>query len=209
MAAMCGADAVGIVLHPPAGRNVALANAMEIIAALPVFVTPVGLFVDSPVEEILDVSAQLGIRHLQLHGRETPEMVAKLPGKAVIKAIRVEQASFSQSLVLWRQAIAGGSIPNLRGIVLETGKTNQAGGSGVENDWELIRQCADRGEFEGLPPVIFAGGLNPKNVGEIVARFRPWAVDVSSGVEKIRGAKSEELVCAFIEAVARAEGNRN
>jgi phosphoribosylanthranilate isomerase len=174
--------------------------AAQIFAALPPFVTPLGVFVDSTVEHILDISGRLGLGHVQLHGDESPDVVAALGGLTVIKAIRVVPGWFVQSLDRFR------GLPNLKGIVLETGGTREPGGTGVVNDWELIRKFQEGGAFEGLPPVIVAGGLNPGNVEGVIRLLRPWAVDVSSGVEIKRGEKSEGLVGEFIEAVRRADG---
>jgi phosphoribosylanthranilate isomerase len=201
MAAACGADAVGIILHPASPRNVAIETAGRIIAALPPLVTPVGLFVNSTAEHILSVSRQLGLRHVQLHGEESPELVAELAGLVIIKAVRASVANFTQSLNRWR------NVPNLRAIVLETDNTSRPGGTGIENNWELIRAACEAGHFAGLPPIIAAGGLNPRNVGDVVRWLGPWAVDVSSGVERVRGEKSDVLVREFIEAIERADAD--
>jgi phosphoribosylanthranilate isomerase len=199
MAAACGADAVGLILHRASPRNVSMELAARIMAALPPFVTPVGLFVDATVEHILATSRRLGLRHVQLHGNESPEIIGKLAGLVVMKAIRAASDTFVLSLDLFRNS------SNLRAIVLETAGTSEPGGSGIANNWELIRAAAQSGVFEGLPPIIAAGGLNPRNVGDVVRSIRPWAVDVSSGVERVRGEKSEELVREFIGAVDRAD----
>jgi phosphoribosylanthranilate isomerase len=200
MAAACGADAVGVILHPASPRNVPLEMAERILSALPPFVTPLGVFVNSTVEQILDISERLGLECVQLHGDETREVVAALGGLSVIKAIRVVPATFSQSLNVFR------GLANLKGIVLETGGTREPGGTGVANDWELIRKFQEAGAFDGLPAMVAAGGLNPGNVEGVIRLLRPWAVDVSSGVEAKRGEKSERLVREFIEAVERADG---
>jgi phosphoribosylanthranilate isomerase len=199
MAAACGADAIGMIFHPPSPRNVSIETAGKILAALPPFVTPVGLFVDSTMEHILDVSRRLGLRHIQLHGNESPQMVAELGGLVILKAVRVVRETFTQSLDSFR----GSS--NLRGIVLETGGTRQPGGTGISNNWELIHEFLKAGAFAGLPPIIAAGGLNPQNVGGVVRSLRPWAVDVSSGIESRRGEKSQTLMQEFIQAVERAD----
>ena len=199
MAAACGADAIGLVLDPHSRRNVSVETARRIIAALPPFVTPVGLFVDATASQIEDVSRLLGLRHIQLHGNESPALVAALGDRVIIKAIHADPDTLVQSLNQFRGS------PNLRAIVLETGGTKQPGGTGIANNWELIRQSIEAGAFEGLPPIIAAGGLNPTNVEEVVRSLRPWAVDVSSGVERSHGEKSEALVRRFIEAVERAD----
>jgi len=199
MAAAHGADVVGFILHPPSPRNVSIEAAARIIAALPPFVTQVAVFVNSTAQHILDISGQLGLRHVQLHGDESPQLVAELGKLSVIKAIRAVPETFIQSLNLFR------GLSNLKAIVLETGGTREPGVTGVANDWELIRQFQEAGAFDGLPPIIAAGGLNAQNVEGVIRLLRPWAVDVSSGVELKRGEKSEKLVREFIEAVERAD----
>jgi phosphoribosylanthranilate isomerase len=199
MAAACGADAIGMVFHPASPRHVSVETARQIMVALPPFVTPVGLFVDSTTEDIRAITGRLALRHIQLHGNEAPELVGALTDLVVLKAIHVARTTLVQSLDRFRGAT------NLSGIVLETGGTKQPGGTGVPNNWELIRASIKSGAFEGLPPIIAAGGLNPANVEEVIRSIRPWAVDVSSGVENKIGEKSEALVEEFIRAVAQAD----
>ena len=161
-AARAGADAIGMIFHPPAGRNIALSRASEILAALPPFVTPVGLFVDSDAGRIREIAKPLGLRHIQLHGHEPAQLVAELREFTILKAIRVDPASFGAELETWRQAIAELKLTNLQGLVLET--AGAAGGSGKANDWETIRRHRQRGDFIGLPHLIVAGGLTPQTV---------------------------------------------
>ena len=89
--------------------------------------------------------------------------------------------------------------------MLETAGTGQAGGTGVPNDWRTVREHQSRGGFDGLPPVIAAGGLTPETAGAVVRDVRPWAVDVSSGVEESLGKKSPERIAAFVAAVRDAD----
>jgi phosphoribosylanthranilate isomerase len=201
-AAACrlGADAIGIILHPASGRNVPPDRARQIIAVLTPFVTPVGVFVDAPIQQILDTAAALGLRTVQLNGEQSPEQVAELEGLAVIKAIRVTRGKLQSLLNSWRDA----HLPNLIGLVMEPGGTKHAGGTGVVNDWDEIVSAQQSGAFERLP-VIAAGGLNPENVAGVVRRVRPFAVDVSSGVESSIGVKSEQKIAAFIAAVREAD----
>jgi phosphoribosylanthranilate isomerase len=205
-AARAGADAVGIVFHPPAPRNVSIDRAREILAALPAFVTPVGLFVNAKPSFLAETVRELGLRHIQLHGDETPEYVAGLRPYAVIKAVRVDPENFGQTLARWREAIATLGLTNLKGIVLETAGTGHAGGTGVANDWRTVREHQASGGFTGLPPMIAAGGLTPETVGAAVRDVRPFAVDVSSGVEEALGRKSPDKIAAFVAAVRQADG---
>ncbi|HEY7087778.1 MAG TPA: phosphoribosylanthranilate isomerase [Tepidisphaeraceae bacterium] len=194
-AAEIGADAIGIVLYSNSTRRVERDLARQIIGVLPPFVTPVGLFVDAPVELVTELSSELGLRTVQLQGHEPAAYVEKLRGLAVIKAIRIGQdkpATYS-------------GVGNLRGLLLETPNTGQPGGTGIENDWNAIRAAQDAGEFANLPPLIAAGGLRPDSVGGVVKLLRPWAVDVASGIESSRGVKSRDKMQAFVDAVRAAE----
>ena len=206
-AARAGADAIGMVFHPAAPRRVSVEEACAILAALPAFVTPVALFVDAGVERVTRLAAELHLRHVQLHGNETPEDIAQLPHLAVIKAVRVDPRRFGETLGRWRDAVAAGGLANLKGLVLETAATAEAGGTGVANDWPAVREHQARGAFDGLPPIIAAGGLTPETVGLVVRDVRPWAVDVSSGVELTRGVKSPEKMAAFVAAVRDADAS--
>jgi phosphoribosylanthranilate isomerase len=199
-AAACrhGADAIGMVFHAAQRRNVSIDRARQIIAAMTPFVTPIGLFVDSSPQAILDTTATLGIRTVQLNGEESPEDVAELAGLSVIRAIRVSRGELQQQLTMWRK----NRPPNLMAVVMEPGGTGMPGGSGVANDWTEVKAAQDGGAFEGLP-LIAAGGLKPETVGQVVKEIQPYAVDVSSGVESELGVKSEEKIRDFI-AAARA-----
>jgi len=208
-AARAGVDAIGLVFYPAAARRVSVDQAKQIIAALPPFVTPVGLFVDAPPDEIRDVSKHLNLRHVQLHGDESPAVVEALPNVTVIKAIRVSRDGLDQTLSTWRAAIHELKLNHLAALLMETARTAAPGGTGVENDWAAIAAAQQRGAFDGLPPLIAAGGLTPENVGDVVRRLRPWAVDVSSGVESSRGVKSLEKMTSFMAAVREADRGRS
>ena len=201
VAALAGADAVGMIFHPPSKRCIDLDRAKEIVGVVGPFVTPVGVFFDAATERIVETARAVGLRVVQLHGRERAEQVRGLAaaGLSVLKAVRVD-GTFEGELEYWKSQ--GEALRTIVGILLETGETKEAGGTGVENDFARIREVQQRGLFDGLPPVVVAGGLRPANVGEVVRVLRPWAVDVSSGVESAVGVKSESLVRGFIEAAA-------
>jgi phosphoribosylanthranilate isomerase len=203
-AAEAGADAIGLICYPKAKRYVLLDRAQEILHTLPAFVTPVALFVDQDVDEIKEVVTALRIRHLQLHGHETPADVAALREFTVIKSLRAARETLSAELAFWREAAESLDLKHLRGFVLETPATTAPGGTGVENDWQAIADVQRTGAFDGLPPIIAAGGLRPDNVAAVVRLLRPYAVDVSSGVEESFGEKSREKLRAFVEAVTAA-----
>jgi len=199
-AAAVGADAIGMVFYSAAPRHVTIEQAKKMIDVLPPFVTPVGLFVDSPAEEVAQISRQLNLGHVQLHGRESPELVSQLKSLNIVKAVHVD-AKLRGTLANWRAAIADMQLTNIKGILLETGATGAAGGTGAVNDWEAIAAAQRSGAFDGLPPLIVAGGLTPENVGTVIEQLRPFAVDVSSGIESSRGVKSAEKMRAFVAAV--------
>jgi phosphoribosylanthranilate isomerase len=200
-AAKVGADAVGFVLHAASPRNVSLDIARQILAVLPPFVTPVGLFVDETIPTIKRITGEIGLRHIQLNGDESPEFVANLAPLRVIKAVRVEREKFAETLTIWTDAAKKSS--HLCGLVLEPAHTGVAGGSGVANDWEVAAKAI--ATFDTLPPIIAAGGLNASNVAEAIRAIHPYAVDVSSGVEDgVKGEKSIEKMRAFVDAVAIA-----
>jgi phosphoribosylanthranilate isomerase len=201
-AAQAGADAIGMVFYPKARRCISLERAREILRALPALVTPVGLFVDQEAEEIRRVMGELGLRHVQLHGREEPALVAALREFAVLKAIKAGRDTLRAELDLWRESIESLKLTQLKAFVLDTPGTAAAGGTGVENDWEAVAAARQEGAFDGLPRIIAAGGLRPENVAKVIHLIRPYAVDVSSGVEENFGEKSAEKIRAFIQAAA-------
>jgi phosphoribosylanthranilate isomerase len=202
-AARAGADAIGLIFYPAAPRNIALARAAEILAALPPFITPVGLFVDADAARIRETARGLNLRHIQLHGHEPPELVGELREFTILKAVRVQPEQFAAELEMWRQAIIKQRLSHLQGLVLET--AGAAGGNGKANDWQAVRHHRQRGDLVGLPALIAAGGLTVESVGAVVRDLRPWAVDVSSGVESSPGRKSADKMASFIHAVRDAE----
>jgi phosphoribosylanthranilate isomerase len=202
-AARAGVDAIGVVFYPQAKRCIAVELAREILHALPAFVTPVALFVDQDVEEMKGLASSLGIRHIQLHGHESPATVAALRDFTVLKALRAARDTLAAELTFWREATESLDLANLQGFVLETPDA-APGGTGVENDWEAIAKLQRTGAFERLPTLIAAGGLTPHNVASVVQRLRPYAVDVSSGVESSFGQKSPQKINAFIDAATGA-----
>lgn len=200
-AAACalGADAIGMIFHPPSPRNISIERARLVMEQVAPFVTPVGVFVDSAPAQVLDVAATLGLRVVQLNGSETRDDVAALAPLRVIKAIRVVRGQLRAALQPW----AG--VRDLTGVVMEPGGTKEPGGTGVANDWAEVIEAQRAGAFANLPPLIAAGGLNPENVAEVVRTVRPFAVDVSSGVERERGVKSDEKITAFVHNVRAAD----
>ncbi len=199
-----GADAIGMVFHTAAPRCVTMDQARQIAACLPPMISTVGLFVNASAEEIRRVMAEISLTTVQLHGDETPEFVAQLKPTPVIKAIRVDD-QLTQTLQKWRRAIVELDLTNLTGFVMETANAGAPGGTGVANDWKAIETLKQIGAFEGLPCLIAAGGLTPMNVAAVVQSIRPFAVDVSSGVESAKREKSIAKIEAFMRAVHTAD----
>lgn len=205
-AVRAGADAIGMVFDPQAGRCVREADAPKILEAVPAFVAAVGVFANHSMGEIRSVVNELPFSTVQLNGDESPEFVDDLKPIRVIKALRVSRGD-TGLLEQWRSAAAELELTNLVGIVLETaGEGKARGGTGVANDFGGLAEMRKAGNFDGLPPLIAAGGLTAENVGEAIHLLHPMAVDVSSGVESAPRQKSAEKIEAFIRAVRAADG---
>ena len=188
-AAMCGAHAIGLVFHPASPRYVIPEQARGIARALPPFVTAVGLFVDAPAETVRATVAQVPLQLLQFHGDEPPDYCGAF-GLPYIKAVRVlPGVDLVKYADVYRDA---------QGLLLDAFVEGVHGGTGAVFDWGLIPPM--------LPlPVVLSGGLNPESVNEAVRRVRPWAVDVSSGVEAAKGIKDHEKIARFIAGVRNAD----
>ncbi len=180
-----GADAIGLVFYAASPRHVDLDQARAILAAIPPFVTTVGLFVDPARDQVKSVLRACTLGLLQFHGDEAPDFCASF-GLSYIKAARVRaDADLVQSLSPYRAA---------QGWLLDAYHDQLYGGTGESFDWKLIPRDLAR-------PVILSGGLTPDNVGAAVRQVRPWAVDVSSGVEAAKGIKDAAKIAAFIRGV--------
>jgi phosphoribosylanthranilate isomerase len=190
-AVAAGADALGFVFYPPSPRHVTPLRAAQLLAQVPAFVTRVGPFVNEPAEAVTAVLAQAPLDLLQFHGDEDAAYCAAF-GKPWIKAARMK-AGFD--LLEYASAFAG--APGVCGLLLDA-HVEAYGGGGKTFDWSLIPRS--------LPlPVILSGGLHPGNVVEAVRAVRPWAVDVSSGVEAERGIKDVRKINEFIAGVRDAD----
>ena len=185
--AQAGADAIGLVFYPPSPRHVVAAQAAVIARALPPFVTTVGLFVNPGAEQVEAVLSEVHLDMLQFHGDEPPEFCASF-GVPYLKAIRVKAGVDLVQCAIRYQAA--------KGLLLDAYVEGTPGGTGLSFDWELIPT--------ELPlPVILSGGLQPANIVDAIRRVRPWAVDVSSGVEASKGIKDAAKISAFIEGVRK------
>lgn len=188
-AVAAGADAIGLVFYAPSPRAVTAEQARAIISALPPFVTTVGLFVDMPGEELDSVLATVPLDLLQFHGDESPE-ACRRHGRPYLKALRIRPGDDVPALI--------DRYPGASGVLLDTYVPGTPGGTGEAFDWSLVPSAPSR-------PVVLAGGLTPGSVAEAIRRVRPYAVDVSGGVEAAKGIKDPVLIRAFIDAVRSAE----
>lgn len=181
-AARLGVDAIGLVFYPKSPRNVSIARAAAIIAALPPFVSVVGLFVDATREWVDTVLAECALDVLQFHGDESPEFCASFH-RPYLKAVRVQADT---DLVAMAKRYAGA-----RALLTDAFVEGVHGGTGQTFDWNLLA--------EDLPlPLILSGGLDEHNIVAALRQVHPAAVDVSSGVESAKGIKDAARMAAFI-----------
>ena len=201
MAVEAGADAIG--LNFAGGpRLIDVETAAAIVRVLPPFVTAVGLFVDDRADRIGVICEQLGIHTVQLHGAESVEFAAGLGHLDAIKVFRVTGPDFAAQV---RPYVAGCAW--LRGVLLDAYVPRVPGGTGKTFCWEWVETARSRGQTADWPPIILAGGLTADNVAEAIGVVRPYAVDVSSGVESDPGKKDPDKVAAFILNAKAAADN--
>jgi len=188
-AVRCGADALGLVFYDKSPRAVTIEQAVQLTEVVFPFVTLVGLFVNASAEAVREVLQAVPLDVLQFHGEETPEFCAQF-GRPYVKAIRVKAGV---DLVQYANDFAGA-----QGLVLDAFVEGIHGGTGSSFDWALIPH--------DLPlPVILSGGLHAGNVDAAIRQVRPYAVDVSSGVEASPSIKDAEKIAAFINAVNKVD----
>jgi len=198
-AVAAGADAVGFVFYPKSPRYVTPQRAAELIALLPPFVTATGLFVNASAEEVAATVAVAPVSLLQFHGDETAEQcaaAAQAANRAFMRAFRVKPDTSSSELLEY-EAQCRASSRLFSGLLLDT-FVDAYGGAGKVFDWSLIpKDLAHR--------AVLSGGLSVANVTGAVASVRPYAVDVSSGVERAKGIKDARLIAEFIRGVRAAD----
>ncbi len=188
-AASSGADAIGLVFYADSPRAVTVQEAKDIAQVLPPFVTLVSLFVNAPAETISDVLSQVPVGLIQFHGDEDSRFCRSF-GRPWIKALRVRD---SMNVAKEAAALSGAT-----GVLLDAWQEGVPGGTGRTFDWALAN--------EQLPlPMVLAGGLDEVNVGDAIGGLRPWAVDVSGGVESSPGIKDAEKIQRFVAAVRAAD----
>lgn len=185
-AAASGATVIGMVFWPGSPRAVDGETARRIVAALPAGVPAIGVFVNQPVEEINAAIEAAGLFGVQLHGDEPVEMIARIR-RPVVRALSLDDVAMIDA------------VPPEVTVLLDAADPVKRGGTGQTIDWAAARAIARR------RPIVLAGGLTPENVEEAIGAVRPYAVDVSSGVETSPGIKDRARMAAFIDAVRRAD----
>ena len=187
-AVQAGADAVGFVLYPGSARHVSAQRAGVLAARLPAFVTPVGLFVNADAAEIAHAVAAITHHELQFHGDESPQ-ACRAPARPFLRAARMAPGFDLLDFSL--------RFSDAQAILLDA-HVEGYGGSGKVFDWSLIPAGVHS-------PLVLSGGLHAANVGQGIAHVRPWAVDVSSGVESAKGIKDADAIRRFCDAVREAD----
>ena len=193
VAAQAGADAIGVVFYPESPRYLTPPDAARVAAVLPPFVSVVGLFVNADAREVRRAIEEVPLDLLQFHGDETPEYCAQF-GRPFVRAVRMEAGT---DLLEY-----AGRFSRARALLLDAFLPGQPGGTGHTFDWAHIPR--------DLPiPLILSGGLTAANVGRAVREVRPWAVDVSSGVEASRGVKDPRKIVEFIRSVQSEDAGQS
>jgi len=180
-----GADAIGLVFYEPSPRAVSVEQAIKIVSQIPAFISIVGLFVNAEERFVRDVISNVALDLLQFHGDEAPEECSSY-GLPFMKAIRVKSDT---NLVQYAKDYSAS-----RALLLDTYTEGVAGGTGHTFDWGLIPSDLNK-------PVVLAGGLTAENVGSAIQQVRPYAVDVSGGVELSKGIKDAAKIAAFMQQV--------
>ena len=195
-AAQLGVDAIGLVFYEPSPRHVTLEQARAIVAALPPFVTVVGLFVNAQQADVNQLIDQLALDVLQFHGDEDQLFCSsfRLP---YIKAVRVQQGS---DIIQAAQTFS-----DAQGLLLDAWHPDVQGGTGLQFDWSIV---ADVLTQELVLPLILAGGLDAENIYTAIETTQPYAVDVSSGVESAKGIKDSLRMTDFLKEVYRFDSAR-
>ncbi|WP_394753344.1 phosphoribosylanthranilate isomerase [Crenothrix sp.] len=188
-AAYAGVDAIGLVFYPPSPRHVNIDTAIKIVKALPAFVTVVALFVDEQENVIREVLRHVPIDCLQFHGNESAA-TCRIYNKRYIKAVSMQQDTDISALAAHYHDAAG--------LLLDTYHPGAKGGTGHQFDWSLIPKLRPL-------PIILAGGLDADNARLAVHTVRPYALDVSSGVESQKGIKDQLKTSAFLKEVIEGD----
>lgn len=185
-AARAGAAMIGMVFWPGSPRAISIDAARVVAAALPAGVAPIGVFVNQSVDAINEIAVAVGLLGVQLHGDEPASVIPRI-NRPVIRALHLDRLDTMNNL------------PSHVTVLLDAADPVRRGGTGQTIDWSAAGAVARRRS------IVLAGGLTPANVETAIAAVRPYAVDVSSGVETEPGIKDHAQVRAFAEAVRRAD----
>lgn len=183
-----GADAVGLVFYPRSPRHLSLERAVKLARRLPPFVTPVGLFVNADSVHVEEAAQAIPQLVLQFHGDETPAE-CRVANRPYLRAARMAEGFDLLDFAA--------RFPDAQGVLLDA-HVEGYGGGGKVFDWSLVPRNVPR-------PVVLSGGLHAGNVAEGIRQVRPWAVDVSSGVESAKGIKDAQAIRRFCDAVRQAD----
>ncbi len=184
-----GADALGLVFYPKSPRHVTLEQAREIATGVAPFVTVTGLFVNASADSVKEVIARVPLGLLQFHGQETNDQ-CNCFGLPFIKSIPMQTGTDLSSVV--------SAYPDAAGFLLDAWQPDTHGGGGIAFDWQQVPEGIDT-------PLVLAGGLTPGNVATAIRMVKPYAVDVSTGVEHDKGIKSRRKIEAFMKEVHNSE----
>ncbi|MBI5150610.1 MAG: phosphoribosylanthranilate isomerase [Candidatus Omnitrophica bacterium] len=187
MAVNAGASALGFIFHKKSPRYVSPSKVRTITESLPPFVTPVGVFLNHSEHAVRDICRLARVSTVQFHGEESPGYCKSFNHFKIIKAFRVSDIFNFKSVLQYK----------VDAYLFDTFQEDAAGGTGKTFNWELLKN------YQFDKPVILSGGLNPENVRQAIETVQPYAVDVSSGVEKSPGVKGYHLVNAFCQAASQ------
>ncbi len=194
LSAKFGADALGFNFYENSPRYIAPEKAREIIKELPTHVLKVGVFVNESLNEIVEISATVKLNAIQLHGEETPEFARELKAKTnleIIKAFRVSPEYKPEDVLRYE----------VDAILLDAYSPHEYGGTGETIDWEVAKKVQ-----EIFPKMYLAGGLSHENIRSAISNVQPFAVDICSGVENVKGKKDKIKLINFI---TKTKKNKN
>jgi phosphoribosylanthranilate isomerase len=198
-AVQAGADAIGLNFYPGSPRFIDLSTARQIRDVLPGKIKKVGVFVNAVADDVCQTFDELDLDLIQLHGDETPEFIAQLDNRPVMRAFRLGPEGLRPVYAYLEACKLLRCMPKL--IMIDAFSKGVYGGSGETANWPI---CGKYPRNEGFPPLVLAGGLTRSNVAQAIEQVRPAAVDTASGVESAPGRKDPAALNAFIQAASKA-----
>ncbi len=188
-------DAIGFILYPPSPRYIEPEKVKRIISSIPPFIKTVGVFVNEAPDKLVSIKSITGLDLVQLSGNETPDYTSSLrdSGIPVIKAFRIKDSSDLKDLETFPA----------KTILLDAWSDKEYGGTGNTFDWNLVS------EIKSKYDIVLAGGLNPDNIKQAICMVKPYAVDVSSGVENKPGIKSMDKIKLLLTEIKEADSSEN